>query len=704
MTAYDVRDLTYQGVNVTLGGLNMSGAVFKPDGLNFWVVENDASTKIYTYLMSTAWNIGTAAKTAAEFTLTTGSKGLEMNADGTKLYYCRAQLICERTMSGAYDITTAGAESTLNTASDVAAGNPRAIRWGDSGNKLFWTDDTTQIVRVYDASSAYAISSCTISSDLIDLSVRFPDGAGLSGLFLRPNGLRLFVGVNFVSPSTTPAMRQYDLPVAWTLANATEVTTVDAFITDVSAYIPFIGSSAYDWARGKNPSDIDSQSLSVVRAGALYQTPPEGDGGYKLVMRYDYDDNEAVSVGNGGAISGDVQFKIGRHTNPGGPRPYNVPLFHPRLTWGFHGQSNVFPNVSSSLAPFCWKWLDTTDHWGVAIGTGLIVDTMAIDAGAAGGNWDYLEDHLWTVEADDVSGDGTAWMDGNIIGTATGRNLRDGPDQAPLSWGLNPPPGGSGGSPELTSDWGRITRSQRYNGLNFDAAIQKDLTAFPLIGKDISPEVGDNSAITAIFFSSDGAFAYAVSTENDTMYQYNLGVIVPSCSGAGFNAYDSGGTVRLNVTSVGGAHHLEGADVSVVVDGQLFTGIRVVNGSPVLPDGTSGAHIQMGFPFTTDIETLDITDGEGSGVGKHKRVTELLLKFYKSVMPLIGPDENRLTRMKHPDKYNFNDPLALLTGDVRQHIDSDWNSTGKVMIRQTEPYPLTILAIAPDVPEMEDDN
>ncbi len=705
MTAYDIRDLTYEGQNVTLGGLNMSGLVWNPSGLFFYVVENDGSDKIYAYSVSTAWNAGTAAVTSDTFTLAaTGTKGLELNADGTKVYYCRAQLLCERTLSPAYDISTAGAESTLNVASDLASTNPRGLRWGDSGDKLFFTDDNDQTVYVYDCSSAYDVTSGTFNAgDKIDVSARFPNSAGLSDLFFKPDGTELFLSSNFVERGTTPSIRQYDL-TAWDLSTAVEPATTDTLLASVSSFIPFQGGSLYDWARGTEPDTRDP--FSAASGGNLEMAPPLDDALHRLGVRYDFSDNQSISIGNGGAITADIMMNVGIWSNvPLLGRPYNVPLYHPRYIFGFGGESNVFPATGEENAPFQLKWLDTTDVIGASLGAQHKTDVLHVEGGPPGNLWDYGTEALWTVEVDDVSGDATLFIDGVIADTQAGVNLTAGPVFAPRQFvvAINLDPVTVGGAPEMKVNWSRITRVLRYSGTAFDPALEYAKTAMPLIGMDLSAQVGDANPITAMYMSSDGTKVYVVSTANDTLYQYSLGTIVKSCTGAGFNAYDSGGNVRLQVSAPGGAGHLEGGDVSVLVDGELYENVRVVGGRPNLPTGVAGAHIQMGYPFVCDIGTLDIQVEDGTLVGRKKRVAELLLKFYKSVMPLFGPDEDKLTQMKHPNKYDFSEPLALFSGDIRQPLDSDWNEGGAVLIRQNKPYPLTILAIAPDVPEKEDD-
>jgi hypothetical protein len=45
----------------------------------------------------------------------------------------------------------------------------------------------------------------------------------------------------------------------------------------------------------------------------------------------------------------------------------------------------------------------------------------------------------------------------------------------------------------------------------------------------------------------------------------------------------------------------------------------------------------------------------------------------------------------------YGTPIGLLTGQERVILDPTWNSNGRILIRQDNPLPCTILAAIPEV-------
>jgi hypothetical protein len=54
-----------------------------------------------------------------------------------------------------------------------------------------------------------------------------------------------------------------------------------------------------------------------------------------------------------------------------------------------------------------------------------------------------------------------------------------------------------------------------------------------------------------------------------------------------------------------------------------------------------------------------------------------------------------LEELKIRDSEGYDDPVSLKTGVVDVAIKSEWNSNGRVFIRQVDPVPLSVLAIIP---------
>ncbi len=156
------------------------------------------------------------------------------------------------------------------------------------------------------------------------------------------------------------------------------------------------------------------------------------------------------------------------------------------------------------------------------------------------------------------------------------------------------------------------------------------------------------------------------------------------------------------VDQVTGLWHLEGENVSVLVDGFVsanpnnteYTVRTVTDGIVTFDDPHVVIHV--GLPIVADIETLDIDTVQGSTLAdKSKNISHLALYIEESRGIWAGPDSDSLRELKIRDEENYDDPIDLFTGVVDINLTGEWNNTGKVFIRQTDPLPMTILAVVP---------
>ena len=114
--------------------------------------------------------------------------------------------------------------------------------------------------------------------------------------------------------------------------------------------------------------------------------------------------------------------------------------------------------------------------------------------------------------------------------------------------------------------------------------------------------------------------------------------------------------------------------------------------------------IRAGLPYLSDIETLDLETTRGeTQVDKKKLIGEVTVFLEKSrgiwagsEPPVVGVAANNgLFELKIRNTESYQDPVALLTGKDDVKIQSRWDRNGRVFIRQIEPLPMTVLAIAP---------
>lgn len=162
-----------------------------------------------------------------------------------------------------------------------------------------------------------------------------------------------------------------------------------------------------------------------------------------------------------------------------------------------------------------------------------------------------------------------------------------------------------------------------------------------------------------------------------------------------------------------GLWHLEGKKVSVLGDGFVvaspnnnqsnYPTLTVTNGQVTLDKPY--AVVSIGLPFICDIETLDVDTAQGESImDKQKMITAVTAYVQQtrgvwagsqppsddSVDPLEGLNELKIRQYE-----GYDDPVSLTTDEVEINIQSEWNNNGRAFLRQIDPLPMTVLAIAP---------
>jgi hypothetical protein len=186
---------------------------------------------------------------------------------------------------------------------------------------------------------------------------------------------------------------------------------------------------------------------------------------------------------------------------------------------------------------------------------------------------------------------------------------------------------------------------------------------------------------------------YTIINETSTTFELAdlTGVAI---DGSTFTStYVSGGTVRKAFSTVSGLSHLEGQEVVCLCDGNVIRDKVISDGSISFSRKFSRIHI--GLPYICDIETLNLETNDGSIQGIMKRIVKLTLRFDKTRSVLTGPNSSNMIEIKFRDNEVWADPIALFSGDKEIIIPPEWNTNGKIFIRQKDPLPITLLAIIP---------
>ncbi len=168
---------------------------------------------------------------------------------------------------------------------------------------------------------------------------------------------------------------------------------------------------------------------------------------------------------------------------------------------------------------------------------------------------------------------------------------------------------------------------------------------------------------------------------------------------------------NLAVDELSGLFHLEGEEVSVFGDGLVvaspknsaYVAVTVTDAKITLEKPYGVIHV--GLPYLSDVETLDIDTAQSETLKhKSKNISEVNFQVEDTRGVFAGPrpptDDatdplERLYEWKIRDLEGYDSSVDLFTGVGDVKIEPEWNSNGRVFIRQVDPLPLTLLAVFP---------
>lgn len=150
-------------------------------------------------------------------------------------------------------------------------------------------------------------------------------------------------------------------------------------------------------------------------------------------------------------------------------------------------------------------------------------------------------------------------------------------------------------------------------------------------------------------------------------------------------------------TTITGLGHLEGKTVSILGNGAVFPQKVVTGGAITLEHPVTLAHI--GLPITADMQTLPLSSEQVQAFaqGRPKNVNKIYVRVYRSSGILAGPSATKLKKYKQRTTEPYGSPPNLIESDeVEIPVDPLWGPDAKILVRQVDPLPLTVLALTLD--------
>ncbi len=194
-TAWDISTASYDSVSFSTSGQEgyPTSLVFKSDGLKMFLM-GQGNARVYSYTLSTAWDVSTASYDSVFLTVTTQvttPRGLSLKSDGTVMVIGdnADNGIHQYTLSTGWDLSTASYASKTFTPSGFSTYKHLFVN--PDGTKMYLLDTgTNEVVKEFSLSTAWDISTASSTGNSLDVTAQ--DGT-MDGMVFKPDGTKLYM-------------------------------------------------------------------------------------------------------------------------------------------------------------------------------------------------------------------------------------------------------------------------------------------------------------------------------------------------------------------------------------------------------------------------------------------------------------------------------------------------------------------------------
>lgn len=239
-----------------------------------------------------------------------------------------------------------------------------------------------------------------------------------------------------------------------------------------------------------------------------------------------------------------------------------------------------------------------------------------------------------------------------------------------------------------------------YDGRNTDSTYTMTATGTYTVGGSVTIV-----ASTAVFQAGDVSNHVVMEAADGSIQRFNIASVASSTqvtatvlttavpSDLQATATSAWGLAK---DSFSGLTHLEGQGISVLADG-VYSVATVSGGAFTL--STPGFVVSMGLPITSTMETLSVTvpGQQGPLRENHKLISSVRLLVENSRSTYVGPDTSNLLKATIRTAEDEQTEVTRYTGVLEAKTAAGWNRNGRFIVRHTEPTPLSILALFPNV-------
>jgi len=114
----------------------------------------------------------------------------------------------------------------------------------------------------------------------------------------------------------------------------------------------------------------------------------------------------------------------------------------------------------------------------------------------------------------------------------------------------------------------------------------------------------------------------------------------------------------------------------------------------------SSTNVKVGLSYSSILQTMRLDAGSQNGTsqGKTKRIYEITIRLYESVGVEVGESLDNMERIPFRTSSDPMDQgIPPFTGDKAVEFRGNYDTDGFIFVRQTQPLPLTILSLYPEL-------
>ena len=489
-TGYDISSLSYDNKSITTS-VGLNGVAISSDGTKIYYVAN--SGYVYQRTLSTAFDISTAGSETSynHSSQDTSARDITFKTDGYKMYVTGDQnnRIFQYSLNTAWDVTTASYDNKSFDVSNQTSA-PNKTQFKSDGTKMYIKSSSR--IYEYNLSTAWDVTTVSYTSNNFSLTSQDSDP---KGMFLKPDGTKMYVvGAN------NDKVFEYNFGTAWDLSTFS-YSNISSTSFNSTNPLPFGITFSSD---GTKMYLVDNSTLKITQYSTATEALALGSGSFAST------DVGKRIVGNGGDV---VLTSTGGAFSTTGGSAFTDNSTIAAGSWSMFGLKSAgdasgltIAGVTGSAYDFANATLDTTGSIANNLGNSLTLSpdgTKAVFSLKSGGSTTTAKFGSYSMSTpyDLTTLSETSTAQKPLASTSSFVN-----DDIALAF--NPQGTYAVGVSNESHRFGRYSLSTAWDMSTATASFEQD--------------IGSSYNFTAVLFNGDGSKIYVAELNNQRIYEFNL--------------------------------------------------------------------------------------------------------------------------------------------------------------------------------------